>query len=244
MSIVRGWVLPRRRRLFVVRLLVVLVTVLLIHLHPRLALVGAVLGMMWIGSLRRLHHGSRLWGRVLALVMLLTRSVGWNLRISGTLRRRHLLISVASRVRLGHIVHAWAAGRNQRRIASVRNRAWTIVKRGIWLLTIIIGRGSASGLLITTAFFIVLVPVLGGLVLAAPHPHVASDADTAALLSNHAAQGCALGQAGELLGGEDGEWGRLDLSTVGDKVVAIEDNIRVFRVQVLDFAQVLEESEA
>jgi hypothetical protein len=112
------------------------------------------------------------------------------------------------------------------------------------LAVVVVGCRSASNALVATALLVVLVPILRRLVLATPHPYITANADAATLLSDHTTQCSALGQARKLLGGEDSEGCRLDLCAVGDKVVAVVDDIGVFRVQVLHLAQVLEEGEA
>jgi hypothetical protein len=143
-----------------------------------------------------------------------------------------------------HLLHARAAGWCQRGVASIGEGARTVIERGIgWLVVVIGGRRSSSAVVATT-FFVVLVPFLGRLIFAASHSHVATDTDTAALLGHLAAQGSALGQSREFLSGENGEWRRLDLSTVGDEVVAIVDDVRVTRIQILDLCQILEQCKA
>jgi len=107
-----------------------------------------------------------------------------------------------------------------------------------------IGRGGATGSIVATIFLVELIVVLAALVLAAAHAHITADADTAALLGNHAAEGSALGETRELLGREDGEGRRLDFGTVGDEVVAVEDDVGILWVQILDLAQVLEQGKA
>jgi hypothetical protein len=114
-SIVGNRLLTNRCWLFVVRLLVVLVAVLLVHLHSRLVLV-VVLDGLWlvrVWSLRRLHHIARRRSRVLVLILVLVSSVRRHLRVSSILRRSHLLVAAGGLVRLGHIIHAGTARRNQ-----------------------------------------------------------------------------------------------------------------------------------
>lgn len=199
---------------------------------------------MRVWSLRRLHAGVGLGRRVLVLILVLVGRIRWHLRITRSLRRRHLLVIGVWSISLSHLLHAWTTRGNQGSSTGVGNRAWAVIEWSIWRLPVAVGGSGSSRWVVGTGFLVVLVPVLGRLVLATPHPHVASDAHAAALLSDHAAQRRALGQTRELLRGEDGEGSRLDLGTVGDEVVAVEDDIGVFGVQVLDLAQVLEEGEA
>ena len=69
-------------------------------------------------------------------------------------------------------------------------------------------------------FVFIAVPLLINLVLTAAHTHVPSDADTAALFCDHAAELCALGKTRELLSRIDGEGHRFDIET--------EDNMGLF----------------
>lgn len=78
----------------------------------------------------------------------------------------------------------------------------------------------------------------------ASHSHIATNADAAALLRDHAAQCRALRQTWEFLGREDGERCRFDLSTVGDKMVSVKDDVGVLRIQIFDLAQVFKQLKA
>lgn len=95
-------------------------------------------------------------------------------------------------------------------VASVGHGTRTLVHRGARrrharLRAIGFGRWGASCLSPVLVLLLITIPFLGALVLAAPHPDIASYADTATLLSDHTAKRSALGQTGEFLGGEDGE---------------------------------------
>ena len=203
------------------------------------------LRLVRVWSVRRLHHTARRWRSVLALILVLVGSIRGHLGIASALGWSHLLIVVAGLVRLlRHVLHAWAARRNQRVVAGIGDGARTIrVEWHVGRLAVVIGGCSAAGCVVAT-LLIVLIPVLGALVLAAPHAHVAADAHTTALLGHHAAQSRALRQTRELLRGKDGEGRRLHFGAVGHEVVAVEDDVWVLGVQVLDLAQVLEEREA
>jgi hypothetical protein len=125
--------------------------------------------------------------------------------------------------------------------AGVRDRARTIRIEGrISRWSIIIGRGSAARRVVPF-ILIIAVPVLGALVFTTSHTHVASDTDTATLLSDHAAQSSALTEARELLRRKDGEGCRLHLRAMSYKVVAVVDDVWVLGVQILHLAQILEE---
>lgn len=95
-------------------------------------------------------------------------------------------------------------------VARVGHGARTLVHRGARgrharLLAIGFGRWGASCWGPVLVLLLITIPFLGALVLAAPHPDIASYADTATLLSDHTAKRSALGQTRELLGREDGE---------------------------------------
>lgn len=72
--------------------------------------------------------------------------------------------------------------------------------------------GTPRGSAIAVAFSTLIV-VIGGLALASPHAHIATDAHAAALLRHGPAQARALCQSGELLRAEDSEGVRLDLES-------------------------------
>ncbi len=249
-------VLTGRSNLFVVcRLLIVGVSVLLAHGHcgwrlvlSRVAAVLRLLGVLRVCSrmLGRLHHWSRLWSRVLLRVlMLLARRIRRHLRVGGALRRWHLLlIAITSRIAVCQFFHARTARWCQRRVTSVGDGAGTVIQRGIRRLAVVVGRCCSSSAVVASTLLIVLVPFLGRFVLAAAHPHVATDTDTTALLGDLAAQGSALRQPGELLGGEDGKRRRLDLSTMADELVAVVYDHGVTRIHVLDLGSVLKQCEA
>lgn len=248
------------RSLFVVRLLVALVrhvSVRLTQVYSRLVLIV----VRWLVTLRiwggrRLHQRrGRLRRGVLALVLILSRVILRHLSISSALRRSHRLVRVVGLVALSHIFHAGTAGRGERCIACIGNRAWAVatVESSVgsghaWLLAIIVRSRCASGLIICR-LLIVLIPILRRLVLTAPHAHIASNADAAALFSDHAAQRSAFGQTWELLRREDNEWIRLDLEAVGD--VGIDAGLRmsaqggaVIGVHILRVLELLVEREA
>jgi hypothetical protein len=142
-SIVRSRLLAYRCRLFVVRLLIVLVAaVLLVHLHGGLVLVAGVnrLGLVGVRSLWRLHHATRRRGSVLALILVLVGTVRRHLRVCGAVWRSHLLVVIRRLIRLRHIIHAWAAWRNQRVTARIRDRTRAIrIEWDVGWLAIIIG---------------------------------------------------------------------------------------------------------
>lgn len=245
--IIRSRLLTHRCLLFIVRLLVVVrVVEVLVKLHGRLVLVVMMnrLGLLSVWWLRRLHHTVGWWGRVLALVLMLVGSVGRHLGVTVVLRWGHLLVIVRGLVRLVHLIHARTARDRQGMVAGVGDRARTVRVEGrVRGLTISVGSSSATGRVVTT-LFVVLVPLFGALVLAAPHAHITSNANTAALFSDHAAQSGAFTETREFLRGEDSKGCRFDLGTMGDKVVAVIDDIWVFRIQVFQLAQVLEERKA
>jgi len=90
----------------------------------------------------------------------------------------------------------------------------------------------------------ILVIAVRALVVAATHAHITTDANAAALLSNHTAELGALGQAGELLRAVDNELGRLDFHAPierldGGRMVHVadgrEDEVRIARILVLVF---------
>jgi hypothetical protein len=183
--------------LFVVRLLIALVchvSVRLSHVHARLVLIPVVglVRLVRVWGLGRLHQRRSLRRRrklALALVLRLARSVLRHLGIAGALRWSHLLI-VVGLVRLRHLIHAGTTRRCERSVASIRHGPWTIasIKGRIgWgqarLLAVVI-RGSSTTLIIGS-FLVVLVPVLGRLVLTAPHANITADADTTTLLGDH-----------------------------------------------------------
>lgn len=226
-----------------------------VHTGLALVVVRRLVGLLGVRRLRRLHERRRrLWSCILVLVRGGRSAVLRDLRVGGTLRRWHLLVARAWLVGGCHLFGARTAGRSKRGVAGVGHRAGPVVcvkrrirRRHTGLLSIDVWSGSAPGAIVTT-LFVEFVPVFVGLVLATPHTNIASNADAATLLGDHATQSSALRQSRELLRGEDYEGGRLDLQTVGDVSVdaALVVGIRrtILRVHVLLVLQLLVQSEA
>jgi len=257
--VVHGGFLTDWGRLLVVRLLIALlirhVTVRLTHVHVGLALVVVMVRLVRVRCLRWLHNGSRRRGSKLVLVLTLAGSIRGHLRVTGRGWWSHLLITIVCLIALSHFIHAGATRRSKRSVASVGNRPGTITiihtLLGIghdWLLSIGIRGGSTSGLIIRV-LLIIVIPFLGSLVLTTAHTDITTDTDTAALLSDHAAKGSALGKSRELLRREDSEGQGLDLQTVGNVGIDASLGMRsegrtVIGIHILRILQFLIEREA
>ena len=121
-------VLRLRLRLWLLRLLLVVgVSVLLVHWYWRLCLVlaavAAVLRVLrvrcrMLQGLGRLHHWSWLRGLVLLRILRLVGAIRGHLWVRRRLRGRHLLlVTVAGRVTVAHLLDARAARWRERRVA-------------------------------------------------------------------------------------------------------------------------------
>ena len=165
---------------------------------------GLVLRLLWrrlrVRGLRRLHHVA-CRRRVLLLLLILRLILGLrrHVRVSSSLRWRHLLVVCGwLLVDLCHLVHARTARGCQRMVASIGHGTRTLVHgctrcRHARLSAIGFRRWGASCFSPVLVLLLITIPFLGALVIAAPHPDIASYADTATLLSDHTAKRSALG---------------------------------------------------
>lgn len=124
----------------------------------------------------------------------------------GLLWRRRRLMEVVGLPIVGEIVQRRGTAH------AVRCRGvHTAIADRPWPIGHLLGRGEAIRASVTP-FIIHILIAIGNLV-PASHADIAADADSAALLGDEPAEGCALGQTREFLCAEDGEGRRLHLQT-------------------------------